>query len=137
MKSISDIVYIDERVHVLAQHAQDDANFREVMETLTRVQKLAHGYVAQGEVQVELLENDAEQALYRLTHELNLDVLVNEGAEVVYTTLANLTQAIQDYFDNTMVMVDDERIKNNRLTQLSQINRLIMQLGDLNQIVTK
>lgn len=137
MKSISDIVYIDERVHVLAQHAQDDANFREVMETLTRVQKLAHGYVAQEEVQVALLENDAEQALYRLTHELNLDVLMNEGAEVVYTTLANLTQAIQDYFDNTMVMVDDERIKNNRLTQLSQINRLIMQLGDLNQIVTK
>ncbi len=48
-----------------------------------------------------------------------------------------LKSVINDYFEATMVMADDEQVKNNRLSQLSQLSDLILHLGDLNQLIVK
>jgi len=59
------------------------------------------------------------------------------GSEAVYQALANLQAPIAAYFDETMVNVDDEAVKNNRYAQLHLTNRLISGLGDLEKIVIK
>ncbi len=131
-----DVVYVAQRVQTLAQHA-DDANFRDVIASLTRVSRLAVKYDTDATVDPALFENEAEVALYAATQSLDLHTLVMAGSEAVYEALANLQAPIAAYFDETMVNVDDEAVKNNRYAQLHLINRLISGLGDLEKIVIK
>ena len=64
-----------------------------------------------------MFENDAEKALFEA---------VSPVAEVAETdaklvALLNLQPAVAAYFDETMVMVEDEAVKNNRLATLHAV----------------
>ena len=45
--------------------------------------------------------------------------------------LASLREAVDSFFDNVMVMADDEAVKNNRLALLSQLSRLFLNTADI------
>ncbi|HEY4399712.1 MAG TPA: glycine--tRNA ligase subunit beta [Lactobacillaceae bacterium] len=132
----ADLVYVAQRTQVLAAHA-DDADFRDIMEALTRVQNLAVKNPVDAVVDATLFENDAERALFAATADLDVHALEAQGAENVYASLATLQAPIADYFDQTMVMADNEAVKTNRLAQLNAINKLIAGLGDLREINVK
>lgn len=131
-----DVVYIAQRVQTLAQHATD-ANFRDVVEALTRVSRLAVKFDTDAKVAASLFENAAEVALYDATKNLDLHTLILSGSEAVYQALASLQAPIAAYFDATMVNAADEAVKNNRYAQLHMINDLLAGLGDLEKIVIK
>ena len=132
----ADIVYLTDRIQVLANHAHDN-NFREVISALTRVARLAEKTPVSLNVNPQLFENETEKALYAATSELQLVALEANGAEALYQALAALQMPISAYFDATMVNVDNEQIKNNRYAQLNIINQLIAGLGNLEDIVIK
>jgi glycyl-tRNA synthetase beta chain len=48
--------------------------------------------------------------------------------------LAKLRPAVDQFFDDVMVMVDDESIKNNRLALLEQLLLCIRQVADFSRI---
>ncbi|MEX0380806.1 glycine--tRNA ligase subunit beta [Leuconostoc sp. MS02] len=131
-----DVIYIADRTQVLAKHA-DDNDFRDIIEALTRVSRLAMKQVTEGRVAESLFENKTEQALFSATKKIDLKALELQGGEAVYNALAELQAPIAAYFDATMVNADDELIKNNRYAQLHMINNLISGLGDLEKIVLK
>jgi len=131
-----DVVYIVDRTQTLANHADDD-NFRDIIEALTRVSRLAMKQPAEGLVDESLFENQTEQALFIATQKINLAALESQGGDAVYSALAELQKPIADYFDMTMVNADNESVKNNRYLQLHMIDKLISALGDLEQIVIK
>ena len=70
--------------------------------------------------------------------EANKEVL---AASVKYDYVAVLTEAtklvepINKFFDDVMVMAEDEKIKNNRLALLSAVKDVTHAVGDLNAIV--
>ncbi|GAP00444.1 glycine--tRNA ligase subunit beta [Fructobacillus ficulneus] len=131
-----DFVYVADRTNVLAQHSQDD-DFRDVMEALSRVSRLAAKETVDTPVKADLLENDQEKALFAATQNLNLADLEGQGAEALYQALAKLQNVIADYFDHTMVNDDNKAVKKNRYAQLNALNTLISGLGDIEQIVIK
>lgn len=133
---VGDYVYVADRTKVLAAHSTD-ANFRDVMESLSRVTRLAKKVPVMTPVNPSLLANDQEKALYEDTKNLSLQALKAQGAEALYEALAALQAPIAAYFDNTMVNDDDETIKNNRYDQLGAIKTLIDGLGDIEEIVIK
>ena len=45
--------------------------------------------------------------------------------------LAQLKQAIDEFFDDVMVMVDDEKVKINRLTLLNDIRNSFLAIADI------
>ena len=49
--------------------------------------------------------------------------------ETKFIALKNLREPINAYFEKTMVMADDEKVKLNRLRQLAQIARLTAVFG--------
>ena len=49
----------------------------------------------------------------------------------ILSNLANLKQPIDQFFDHVMVMVDDEKIRNNRLALLSNLRFLMTQVADI------
>ena len=78
----------------------------------------------------KLLWNDlkfAEEAIVKLTQSRQfVEALV---------TISTLEPAINDFFDQVMVMAEDEKIKNNRLALLLRVSRLVRDLADLTKIV--
>ena len=86
------------------------------------------------EVDNTLLADDAEKALA-----LSLAELANEVKPLQqdrdYTDmlkqLAKLRQPVDTFFDDVMVMVDDETLRNNRLALLQQLRNLFLEVADI------
>ncbi|MDK1290276.1 glycine--tRNA ligase subunit beta [Pseudoalteromonas umbrosa] len=85
-------------------------------------------------VSAELLIEGAEKQLAEqvaaLTDEL-APVYAQGDYQQALTRLASLREAVDNFFDNVMVMADDEAVKNNRLALLSQLSRLFLNTADI------
>ena len=86
------------------------------------------------EIDLALLQEDAEKALAE-----NVEVMT-EALEPAFATgnyqealnkLADLREPVDAFFDNVMVMADDEALKNNRLTLLNNLRNLFLQIADI------
>lgn len=55
--------------------------------------------------------------------------------EAAWKALAGMCDAIDTFFDEVMVMADDEALRNNRLALLAEIDDLFLRLLDVQQIV--
>ena len=97
--------------------ASKEDNYKAAVESLSRVFNLAEKADATSQVDSSLFENDAEKALAQATDEL---VLSGTASDKVAQLFA-LSPVINNFFDNTMVMVEDEAVKNNRLAILANL----------------
>ncbi|WP_170007702.1 glycine--tRNA ligase subunit beta [Bacillus fonticola] len=115
--STNHIVHERYKVALLLEKERDGASFKPAMESLIRVQNLASKYQSSERVQTSLFENDSEQALYDAVTSLSgrwNDLNVTEK----YELLCSLQPTIDTFFDGTMVMVENEEVKKNRLALL-------------------
>lgn len=122
---------------VLTKH-QTDSDFKENIEALTRTVRLARKGQSdiQPAVKESLFENDSERNLFTAFNAVAKSY-ANEDLEEQYAALASLREPISEYFDETMVMVDDQAVKNNRLTQLADIAKLTYSFGSLDNLNVK
>jgi len=90
--------------------------------------------VGLGTVDDALFESDAERAL-RDAHRAALADTgpLHEKRDYVglLKRLASLREPIDRYFDDVMVMVDDERVRANRLSQLGAVAGLFLRVADV------
>ena len=79
-----------------------------------------------------LLTEGPEQALYQAlaTPAVSIE-LKNGGYQQQLEQLAELREPVDEFFDNVMVMADDEALKKNRLTLLNQLRNLFLQIADI------
>lgn len=79
-----------------------------------------------------LLTEGPEQALYQAlaTPAVSIE-LKNGGYQEQLEQLAELREPVDKFFDNVMVMADDEVLKKNRLTLLNQLRNLFLQIADI------
>ncbi|MFV0561378.1 MAG: glycine--tRNA ligase subunit beta [Enterococcus sp.] len=122
---------------ILKNHV-DDEDFKPSVEALTRVINLAKkAEQADGEeINPALFENESEKHLYKAVEELEAQLSEQTMAEN-YTALIELRPLIEQYFDETMVMAEDEKVRKNRLNQLIKIAKITLALASLDQLVTK
>ncbi|KGJ98788.1 glycine--tRNA ligase subunit beta [Thalassotalea sp. ND16A] len=82
----------------------------------------------------ELATEPAEIALAQhysaLTAELT-PLFANKDYQQALTKLASLRAPVDEFFDNVMVMADDEAVKTNRLTLLSQLRASFFNVADI------
>ena len=89
------------------------------------------------EVDATKFELAAEKKLYQQLCDLQTDVerLFSEGHYLEgLNRLANLRPAVDSFFDEVMVMVDDESLKNNRLALLDRLMRCFRSVADFSRI---
>ncbi|MFA0413744.1 glycine--tRNA ligase subunit beta [Vibrio renipiscarius] len=86
------------------------------------------------EINLALLQEDAEKALAESVE------VMTEALEPAFATgnyqealskLADLREPVDAFFDNVMVMADDEALKTNRLTLLNNLRNLFLQIADI------
>lgn len=119
----------------------EDQDFKPSMEALTRVINLAKkgqellGDTEEG-IDPSLFENKAEKELYQAVNDLSEAFATCTIAEN-YEALVNLRPLIDAYFNETMVMVEDEKVKQNRLKQLMQIAKMALSIASLDLLIVK
>ena len=86
------------------------------------------------EVDLALLQEDAEKALAEdvavMTEALE-PTFANGDYQVALSKLAGLKEPVDIFFDNVMVMAEDEALKKNRLTLLNNLRNLFLQIADI------
>ncbi|AZL15399.1 glycine--tRNA ligase subunit beta [Rickettsiales endosymbiont of Stachyamoeba lipophora] len=63
------------------------------------------------------------------------DAIQLNNYQAVFISLNGLNDNINEFFDNVMVNVEDEKVRLNRLSLLNNIQELILELADLTKIV--
>ncbi len=98
--------------------------------------KQATDYMA-GEVSKDLLQEPAEQQLLSQLDQRR-PVFDSHMAAGEYTealaSLAVLQEPVDSFFDEVMVMADDEAVRNNRLNLLAALQQLFLQVADISQL---
>ena len=89
------------------------------------------------QVDESLLNEDAEKTLHKAitAQQAKLQPLYANGEySAALSSLAVLREDVDNFFDNIMVMDDDEALKNNRLALLSQLRGLFLEVADLSRL---
>ncbi|WP_314087625.1 glycine--tRNA ligase subunit beta [Lactococcus chungangensis] len=110
-----------------------DADFKTSVENLARVFNLASKLETVSAIDESLFENASEKALFAANQALTL---TDDSTQNIIALFA-LSAPISDFFDNTMVMIDDQALKNNRLSLLADIAGKAGQIADFTLINTK
>jgi len=89
------------------------------------------------DISEELLDEDAERALYDalVSAEATVRPLLDErGYTKALRELAALRQPVDRFFDDVMVMADDEAVRTNRLALLSGLRALFLDVADISRL---
>ena len=110
-----------------------DAGYKAAVESLSRVFNLAEKADTSATANPSLFENDEEKALHDAIETLELSADMTENLDKLFA----LSPVIDAFFDNTMVMAEDEALKNNRLALLSSLVAKASQVAAFNKLNTK
>ena len=116
---------------------KNKADFKENIEALSRVINIATKSESEGEINTSLFENDSEQRLYERYVSLQEQLSQHVTEETYFELLVSLKNDINQYFDHTMIMVDDAAIKQNRLHLMAQLSNLIKKFANVSEIIVK
>jgi len=88
-------------------------------------------------VDESLFESNSEKTLYRLCNDVSARVkeyTQNGDYEKALKEIATLRPDVDTFFDDVMVMVDDEAVKSNRIALLSSVSGLFSTIADFSMI---
>lgn len=80
-------------------------------------------------------ENDQEKALYEKYQNVAIRYTESKDENERFEQLISLQSEIESYFENTMVMADDEAIRSNRLSLMKEISDLVAGFAAMNKII--
>lgn len=113
------------------------SEFLSILGSFNRVSNLA-SKAESPEMNLELFTEKAELELLRAFKRINTEYegyVNNREYGKALELMITLKKPIDDFFDNIMVMVEDEDIRNNRLGLLKSIANMMYRIADLSLIV--
>ncbi|MCR2820426.1 glycine--tRNA ligase subunit beta [Lederbergia panacisoli] len=131
--SVKEIVDRAETLHA----SKEQVAFKGIIESLSRVLNIAAKAELGIEINPELFENEYEEKLYEQWKQLEAIFESKIASKDLFEAISELEPAISAYFDHTMVMADQEEIKQNRLAQMRKLAELIGNYASVNVIVVK
>ena len=89
------------------------------------------------EVQEGLLTENAEKQLFAALTQTSTEcepLLAKRSYNEALQSILQMKEPVDSFFDEVMVMADDEAVKNNRLSLLAAIAHLFLQIGDFSKM---
>ncbi|MGB9824948.1 MAG: glycine--tRNA ligase subunit beta [Candidatus Hydrothermia bacterium] len=134
-----DLWDVIERARVLNRfYLESPREFEEVVVGQKRANNILQGIANLPPVDESLFEKDEERKLHEVLKASAPRVkmaLEEEKYEEALKTLRSLKPYIDKFFDNVFVMVDEERIRNNRLALLWELRECFRHYGDFSKII--
>jgi glycyl-tRNA synthetase beta chain len=103
-----------------------------------RVRNIIKGAIDLGEVDATFFKDAAEKTLYQKGTEVTMklkELLSSHNYQDILNLLLAMRTDIDKFFDDVLVMCDDEKLKHNRLALVNFINQIFMKFVDFSQIV--
>lgn len=116
----------------------ESEEFKGITEALNRVINISAKAQddASGEILEERLEKESERNLVKAIQELN-EKVGSLTPEELYSHLEVMAPKINDFFNENMVMVDDEATRRNRLRFLGLLSQIILDFADFTSLIVK
>ena len=116
----------------------ESEEFKGITEALNRVINISAKAQddASGEILEDRLETESERNLVKAIQELIAKV-GSLTPEELYSHLEAIAPKINDFFNENMVMVDDEATRRNRLRFLGLLSQIILDLADFTSLIVK
>lgn len=128
----TNILKMREKVKAISEFIEENDDS---LSYLIRVNNLAKDTEAK-EIREDLLETDLERDFYKKVINLEEVGLANSAGYKKELENIQATSSIgNDYLDNTMINVEDDEVKNNRLAMLNSLKERMEKIFDIAEIV--
>ena len=137
---ISDISFVYgtfEKAVQLEKWLSDSDNILN-LNTFIRVYNISKETEVTDKIDAQLFEQNEEKQVYSkylkilpIVEKLNIDLMYIESLK----ELSSMTLEINNFFDNVMIMVENDKIRNNRLVLVNSIKSMIFEIADFSKIV--
>lgn len=124
------------RARALTEFRRDQA-FGNLLTAFIRANNLSKNAVGL-QVDPALLQDNSEKALYdsfTVVQEKATVYLEQQDYRSMLVTIASLQKPLDEFFNSVMVMVEDDKIRENRLALLANIAFLVKKVADLSKVV--
>lgn len=111
--------------------------FKPVVESLTRVSNLAEKADGALDIETKQFESESEAALYEELVRIENESKEMKTAHQEWKHFVELRPLIESFFDENMVMTDDEATRTNRLALLNRIDTLAQSFAQFKMLVIK
>lgn len=128
LKDLNDFVC---RLELVAKMIKTE-NFEKLNEAANRIIRISKDYKTNQLPNKALFNNPSETKLMECTSAIDEQKL---SYEELYSALSTATTAIDEFFENVLVMDKDEKVKENRLTLLYHIKKKFDKIADFSKFV--
>lgn len=114
-----------------------DANFLSVLDSAKRIANITAGHTST-QVDPSRLEHDTERRLAELANAVTsqIDEMIGDRQyRGALESFAAMAPELETFFQDVMVMVDDEGIRKNRMSLLRKVGGAVMRIADVTKIV--
>jgi glycyl-tRNA synthetase beta chain len=135
---VDDLIDAQRRLEAL-RSVRKSKNFEPLAVSFKRIRKILEkaNLKSATTVNADLFENDAERELFKAGREAAARVQTekrNGHYDRALDQIAGLRQAIDRFFQEVMVMAENESVRNNRLALLSELLREFTTIADFSEI---
>ncbi|MBN1458018.1 MAG: glycine--tRNA ligase subunit beta [Armatimonadetes bacterium] len=130
---VDDVSQAEKRAQAL-QKLQPREDFLSTVVACTRPLNIAKGFEG-GDVAPDLFQEPAENALWEAYQQVVAEAESANLIELFALISGQLREPIDRYFDDVLVMAEDEQLRHNRLALCWHLSRLFRRLGDLSIVV--
>jgi glycyl-tRNA synthetase beta chain len=134
--SFDELMDVQHRIDTL-KVARVSQDFESVVIGFKRAMNILKGYSSKKEVNPSLFSEAAEKDLYQsfLKAKEKIELHLKQRAyESAILEMTQMRKPIDTFFDKVMVMVEDEKIRTNRLALLNEIGQLFLKIADFSKL---
>jgi glycyl-tRNA synthetase beta chain len=131
--SLTDLV---DRITAL-KTMRDEPNFLSVLDSAKRIANITAGHTST-QVDTAKLENPTEKRLNELASTVSEQIeelIAGRQYRPALESFAAMAPELEAFFKDVMVMVDDEKLKRNRMSLLRKAGGAVMKIADVTKIV--
>src|SRR4051812_34201783 len=132
--SLTDLV---DRITAL-KAMRGEANFLSILDSAKRIANITANQEAASRIDPSKLDSDIEKRLAELvllTNDQIEEMIAERDYKRALETFAALAPELETFFDEVMVMVEDEGVRRNRMALLRTIGNAVMKIADVTKIV--
>jgi glycyl-tRNA synthetase beta chain len=132
--SLTDLV---DRIAAL-KAMRNEPNFLSILDSAKRIANITSGQESAARVDPSKLESDTERRLAELVPLMSdqVDEMIAErNYKLALETFAAMAPELETFFDEVMVMVEDEGVRRNRMALLRTVGNAVMKIADVTKIV--
>ena len=117
---------------------RNEENFLSILDSAKRIANITSGFTNGGSVDPSRLENDVERRLNDIATEVGQQIheMISErDYRRALESFAAMAPELETFFDEVMVMVEDESVRRNRMALLRKIGNAVGNIADVTRIV--